>query len=169
MQASPTDRPPRLKRQQSGSGADLGPCSKACDDAKSDCRPVWLKDKAPPVDKDFKLTAPGASGHAQDMVAAVSTTWQERAQGTSEQEGAKGTGGQADAQEMVRIKKSDLAWHEVLGQGVFGKVWRATYKGSQVAVKCLNRGACLATSADLHNECAALRSSPASPCPSHPV
>ena len=163
---SPAEITAAAERQQSGSGADLGPCSKACDDAKSDCRPVWLKDKAPPVDKDFKLTAPGASGHAEDMVAAVSTSWQDRAQGTSEQEGEQGTGGQADAQEMVRIKKSDLAWHEVLGQGVFGKVWRATYKGSQVAVKCLNRGACLATSADLHNECAALRSSP---CPSHPA
>ena len=163
---SPAEIKAATERQQSGSGADLGPCSKACDDAKSDCRPVWLKDKAPPVDKDFKLTAPGASGHAEDMVAAVSTSWQDRAQGTSEQEGEQGTGGQADAQEMVRIKKSDLAWHEVLGQGVFGKVWRATYKGSQVAVKCLNRGACLATSADLHNECAALRSSP---CPSHPA
>ena len=144
------------ERQQSGSGADLGPCNQACDDPKSDCRE--LKDKAPPVEKDFQLPAPQASTHAQDMDAAVFTSWQERAQGMSEHGGAQGTGGQADAQEMVRIKKAELAWHEVLGQGVFGKVWRATYKGSQVAVKCLNRGACLATSNDLHNECAALRS-----------
>ena len=55
---SPAEITAAAERQQSGSGADLGPCSKACDDAKSDCRPVWLKDKAPPVDKDFKLTAP---------------------------------------------------------------------------------------------------------------